>query len=163
MGVKFGKFHPHQCNVSPLRGEKPQNRPLSKRNTGRFALRAMLPVINLFPVTTSDGDKPCQQCNKHDKEINSAQTFVWELILFQTLLKYYFQFFFQLASILESFQARLAPSEQKLWRKLVQAFAYQLQLPFLSPKQLCESNEVACHQWHSCHLNRYHHSFFHFV
>jgi len=30
--------------VSPLRGEKPQNRPLSKRNTGRFALRAMLPV-----------------------------------------------------------------------------------------------------------------------
>jgi len=32
--------------VSPLRGEKPQNRPLSKRNTGRFALRAMLPVIN---------------------------------------------------------------------------------------------------------------------
>jgi len=32
--------------VSPLRGEKPQNRPLSKRNTGRFALRAMLPVKN---------------------------------------------------------------------------------------------------------------------
>jgi len=31
--------------VSPLRGEKPQNRPLSKFNTGRFALRAMLPVI----------------------------------------------------------------------------------------------------------------------
>jgi len=30
--------------VSPLQGEKPQNRPLSKRNTGRFALRAMLPV-----------------------------------------------------------------------------------------------------------------------
>jgi len=28
------KFHPHQCNVSPLRGEKPQNRPLSKLNTG---------------------------------------------------------------------------------------------------------------------------------
>ena len=39
MGVKFGeqqgtfgsllhaKFHPHRCNVSPLRGEKPQNRP----------------------------------------------------------------------------------------------------------------------------------------
>ena len=56
MGVKFGmeegtfgplhaKFHPHRCNVSPLRGEKPQNRPLSKLNTGRFALRAMLPVI----------------------------------------------------------------------------------------------------------------------
>jgi len=30
--------------VSPLRGEKPQNRPLSKLNTGSFALRAMLPV-----------------------------------------------------------------------------------------------------------------------
>jgi len=30
--------------VLPLRGEKPQNRPLSKLNTGRFALRAMLPV-----------------------------------------------------------------------------------------------------------------------
>ena len=39
------KFHPHRCNVWPLRGEKPQNRPLSKLNTGRFALRAMLPVI----------------------------------------------------------------------------------------------------------------------
>ena len=38
------KFHLHRCNVSPLRGEKPQNRPLSKLNTGRFALRAMLPV-----------------------------------------------------------------------------------------------------------------------
>ena len=28
-------------------GEKPQNRPLSKLNTGRFALRAMLPVTKL--------------------------------------------------------------------------------------------------------------------
>jgi len=27
------KFHPNRCNVSPLRGEKPQNRPLSKLNT----------------------------------------------------------------------------------------------------------------------------------
>jgi len=56
MGVKFGmeegtgpllhaKFHPLRCNVSPLQGKKPQNRPLSKLNTGRFALRAMLPVI----------------------------------------------------------------------------------------------------------------------
>jgi len=47
-GVKFGmdhaKFHPHQCNVSPLQGEKPQNRPLSKLNTSRLALRAMLLV-----------------------------------------------------------------------------------------------------------------------
>jgi len=32
--------------VSPLRGEKPQNRPLSKLNTGKLALRAMLPVIS---------------------------------------------------------------------------------------------------------------------
>jgi len=38
------KFHPHRCNMSPLRGEKPQNRHVSKLNTGRFALRAMLPV-----------------------------------------------------------------------------------------------------------------------
>ena len=42
------KFHPHRCNVSPLRGEKPQNRPLSKLNTGRFALRAMLPVKTIL-------------------------------------------------------------------------------------------------------------------
>ena len=28
-----------------MRGEKPQNRPLGKLNTGRLALRAMLPVI----------------------------------------------------------------------------------------------------------------------
>jgi len=56
MGVKFGteegtfgpllraKFHPHRCNVWPLRGENPQNRPLSKLNNRHFALRAMLPV-----------------------------------------------------------------------------------------------------------------------
>jgi len=33
------KFHPHRCNVLPLQGEKPQNWPLSKLNTGalRFA------------------------------------------------------------------------------------------------------------------------------
>ena len=43
-GGDLAKFHPHQCNVSPLRGVKPQNRPLSKLNTGWFALRAMLPV-----------------------------------------------------------------------------------------------------------------------
>jgi len=56
MGVKFGvgfgrllhaKFHPHRCNKSPLRGEKPQNRPLSKLNTGRLALGAMLPVTRV--------------------------------------------------------------------------------------------------------------------
>ena len=32
--VLLSKFHPHRCNVSPLRGEKPQNRPPSKLNTG---------------------------------------------------------------------------------------------------------------------------------
>jgi len=30
--------------VSPLRGEKTQNQPVSKLNNRRFALRAMLPV-----------------------------------------------------------------------------------------------------------------------
>jgi len=41
--------------VSPLRGEKPQNRPLSKLNTGRFALRAMLPVTTVtVPITVSE-------------------------------------------------------------------------------------------------------------
>ena len=34
------KFDLDRCSVSPLRGEKPQNRPVSKRNTGRAALRA---------------------------------------------------------------------------------------------------------------------------
>jgi len=52
--VKFGtdssvpNFTPaHRCNVSPLRGEKPQNRPLSRPNLAyipALALRAMLPV-----------------------------------------------------------------------------------------------------------------------
>ena len=54
------KFHPHRCNVSPLRGEKPQNRPLSKLNTGRFALRAMLTVIKpiiFTPILTENGSK----------------------------------------------------------------------------------------------------------
>jgi len=39
--------------VSPLRGEKPENRSLSKLDTGRLALRAMLPVkimaVNQYP------------------------------------------------------------------------------------------------------------------
>jgi len=66
MGVKFGteegtegpllrtKFHPHRYNVSPLGGEKPQNRPLSKLNTGRFALRAMLPVKKVTDSAKSE-------------------------------------------------------------------------------------------------------------
>jgi len=36
--------------VSPLRGEKPQNRPLSKLNTGMLALRAMLPVMTNIQI-----------------------------------------------------------------------------------------------------------------
>jgi len=56
MGVKFGTevasvpssvpnfTPPHRCNVLPLRGEKPQNRPLSNLNNRRFALRPLLPV-----------------------------------------------------------------------------------------------------------------------
>jgi len=35
------------ATMSPLRGEKPQNRPLSNLNNRRFALRTMLPVKNL--------------------------------------------------------------------------------------------------------------------
>jgi len=42
--------------VSPLRGEKPQNWPLSKLNTGRFALRAMLPVIKSANVSDLTND-----------------------------------------------------------------------------------------------------------
>jgi len=43
-----GEISPHGCNVSSLRGEKSQNRPLSKLNNRRFALRAMLPVKHVF-------------------------------------------------------------------------------------------------------------------
>ena len=77
MGVKFGmedgtfgpllhaKFNPHWCNVSPVRGEKPQNRLLSKLNTGRFALRAMLPVITVTRMWANaqhDGPYYRQHC-----------------------------------------------------------------------------------------------------
>jgi len=34
------KFHLDRCSVLPLRGEKPENRPVNKNNTGRAALRA---------------------------------------------------------------------------------------------------------------------------
>jgi len=36
------KFHTHRCNVSPLLGEKPQNRPLSNLDNRHFALLAVL-------------------------------------------------------------------------------------------------------------------------
>jgi len=71
MGVKFGtedetfgpilcaKFHPHRCNVSPLRGENLQNRPLSKLNNRRFALHAMLPVNKIKARSV----RPCTNCS----------------------------------------------------------------------------------------------------
>ena len=80
MGVKFGteegtfgpllraKFHPHRCNVLPLRGEKPQNWPLSKLNTGRFALRAMLPVI-MTKLKPKNGDA---QKKRSGREVRGA-------------------------------------------------------------------------------------------
>ena len=47
------KSHPNRCDVSPLRGEKPQNRPPSNLNTGgHFALRAMVLVENAKYITT---------------------------------------------------------------------------------------------------------------
>jgi len=55
--------------VSPLRGEKPQNWPLSKLNTGRFALRAMLPVITL-----------------HSKKILTLSTFTQSLMVLAKIL-----------------------------------------------------------------------------
>jgi len=41
--------------VSPLRGENPQNRPLSKLNNRHFALRAVLPVNNI-PESQASSD-----------------------------------------------------------------------------------------------------------
>ena len=63
MGVKFvteegtfpSKFLPHWCNVSPLWGEKPQNRPLSKLNTG--ALRALNAAGNKNSAAAQMGDR----------------------------------------------------------------------------------------------------------
>jgi len=59
--------------VSPLRGEKPQNRPLSKLNTGRFALRAMLPVMNAInkQIIARSETTSCDVCchaNTQDSE-----------------------------------------------------------------------------------------------
>jgi len=73
MGVKFGvedlyaKFHPWRTSTPnftpigaacrPWGAKKPQNRPLSKLNTGRFALRPMLPVKNsTFLATLAAGE-----------------------------------------------------------------------------------------------------------
>ena len=85
MGVKFGteegtfghllraKFHPHRCNVWPLRGENPQNRPLSKLNNRHFALRAMLPVNkNKFTMVY---------------EITFWHSLIWEFTEHKTMLQ----------------------------------------------------------------------------
>ena len=40
------KFDVNRCNVSPLRGEKPDFWPVSKFNTGSLPLRVILPVKN---------------------------------------------------------------------------------------------------------------------
>jgi len=87
MGIKFGmeegteaplraKFHPHRCNVSPLRGEKLQNWPLSKLNTGRFAPRAMLPVKMPFEYYEFIAN-PRQISLAHSECINLALECSW--------------------------------------------------------------------------------------
>jgi len=43
------KFHPYRCNVSPLRGEKPQNRPLSVLITGALSCAQCCRLITLYP------------------------------------------------------------------------------------------------------------------
>ena len=80
MGVKFGteeetfgpllraKFHPHRCNVWPLRGENPQNRPLSKLNNRHFALRAMLPVKYISKVQISNNQEAVKDTTKTKKQ-----------------------------------------------------------------------------------------------
>jgi len=47
---------PHRCNLSPLRGKKHWNRPLSNSNNRRFALRAVLPVNK---CCIKKGHAPC--------------------------------------------------------------------------------------------------------
>jgi len=89
MGVKFGmeeginplllaKFHPHRCNVPPLWGEKPQNRPLSKLNTGRLALRAMLPVTmdEIFYKTTDSPPRQLETISRGRADHCSSNIFV---------------------------------------------------------------------------------------
>ena len=64
-GGDRAKFHPHRCNVSPLRGENPQNRPLSKLNNRHFALRAMLPVNNTCYIFSEIWDLQSSQPAGH--------------------------------------------------------------------------------------------------
>jgi len=96
------KFHPHRCNVSPLRDEKPQNRPLSNLNTGEL-LPVMISLQNLMSsqlnwqpgtnkklttkinrkgprfhdtavCTTGNGATPCQYIDTTRKAIDCATT-----------------------------------------------------------------------------------------
>ena len=64
MVVKFGteegtflhaKFHPIGATCRPCGAKKTSKRPLSKLNTGRLALRAMLPVI-IFDIMQRRGE-----------------------------------------------------------------------------------------------------------
>ena len=50
MPVGSAKFDLNRCNVSPLRGEKPDFWPVSNNNTGSLPLRGILPV-NIFAPT----------------------------------------------------------------------------------------------------------------
>jgi len=72
------KFHSLRCNVSPVRSENRQNRPLSKLNTGRLALRAMLPVKTF----TFDRNQEMLLCNKN---VQSAVSFESE---FETVVTF---------------------------------------------------------------------------
>jgi len=45
VSVVPAKFDVNRCNVSHLRGEKPDFWPVSKFNTGSLPLRGILPVI----------------------------------------------------------------------------------------------------------------------
>jgi len=45
------KFDLNRCNESPLRGEKPDFRPVSKSNTGSLPLSGILPVKKAFRET----------------------------------------------------------------------------------------------------------------
>jgi len=54
-GDLYAKFHPNRCSVSPLRAEKPQNRPLSKLNTGACASRNAAGKNYIIYVTKIQG------------------------------------------------------------------------------------------------------------
>ena len=68
--------------VSPLRGEKPQNRPVSKLNTGRFAfvarnaagkkttaLEYIVQTMSLLPFLVPLGTTVCFTAFRHPKSV----------------------------------------------------------------------------------------------